>query len=366
MVNRKNYLKVKAYLSYQHQVRQLSPRSVDRYWAYLKHLLLWADAAAFCQVAPIRPTFSTYLASARLDGNERSLAPATLKKIIQTTRRFFTWLLMSYPHEFRKFPRSWTDELRPPQTTDLEPVEHQFVTLDQVRQLISLDPRDDVALGRDQAAAAMLFLSGMRASAFGSLPIEAVDLEGGAVKQWPSLGVRTKNGKAATTYLLGIPDLREVVRKWDAVIRPELPPTAAWYTPIISRWGERTLSTDLPGKNRGQAIIKRMRKLFDAAGVPYLSPHKFRHGHAVYALQHSQDMADYKAVSMNLMHGDIRVTDAIYAPLAGDDVRQRVTNLNRNGGSRSPIGDKVAASLHDLSDAELSQILALAAERLQR
>ena len=45
-----------------------------------------------------------------------------------------------------------------------------------------------------------------------------------------------------------------------------------------------------------------MRKLFEFADLPYKSPHKFRHGHAVYALQHAKTMADYKAVSMNLMH----------------------------------------------------------------
>jgi hypothetical protein len=38
-------------------------------------------------------------------------------------------------------------------------------------------------------------------------------------------------------------------------------------------------------------------------------------------------MADYKAVSMNLMHEDIRVTDGIYAPLAGDEVQRRITSL---------------------------------------
>jgi hypothetical protein len=30
---------------------------------------------------------------------------------------------------------------------------------------------------------------------------------------------------------------------------------------------------------------------------------------------------------MNLMHGDIRVTDGIYAPLAGDEVKQRIAGL---------------------------------------
>ena len=232
--------------------------------------------------------------------------------------------------------------------------------------MLALDPQDDLALWRDQVAAAMLFLSGMRSSAFGSLPIEAVDLNSWSVRQWPGLGVRTKNGKAATTYLLDIPDLREAVWAWDDFIRPQLPPSAAWYTPIISRWGEHTLSSDPPGRNRNHAVIKRMRKLFAAAGVPYQSPHKFRHGHAVYALQQARDMADYKAISMNLMHSDIRVTDSIYAPLAQDDVKQRIAGLANGQSAALTASGDLAARLTDLSDAELSLLLSAAATRLQR
>ena len=33
------------------------------------------------------------------------------------------------------------------------------------------------------------------------------------------MGVRTKNGKAATTYLLPISDLRAVAEKWDSFVR---------------------------------------------------------------------------------------------------------------------------------------------------
>jgi hypothetical protein len=81
--------------------------------------------------------------------------------------------------------------------------------LDEVRQLIALEinPKTDLAGWRDQAAAAMLFLSGMRAGAFGSPPISAIDLPNRSIKQWPTLGVKTKNHKSATTYLLDIPDL---------------------------------------------------------------------------------------------------------------------------------------------------------------
>ncbi|HSD85086.1 MAG TPA: hypothetical protein VLG46_14555, partial [Anaerolineae bacterium] len=187
--------------------------------------------------------------------------------------------------------------------------------------------RTDLSLWRDQVGAVMLFLSGMRAGAFGTLPISAVDLSTRTIKQWPSLGVKTKNGKAATTYLLDIPELLAVVKEWDTFIRSQLPPTAMWYTPVISQWGEQILSPDAPGENRNLAVSKRMRKLFELTDLPYRSPHKFRHGHAVYALQHAKTMADYKAVSMNLMHEDIRVTDGIYAPLAGNDIQQRITGL---------------------------------------
>jgi len=56
-----------------------------------------------------------------------------------------------------------------------------------------------------------MFLSGICVGAPISLPLAAVDLDSRSVKQWPSLGVRTKLGKHATTYLLDVPELTLVV-----------------------------------------------------------------------------------------------------------------------------------------------------------
>jgi hypothetical protein len=75
-------------------------------------------------------------------------------------------------------------------------------------------------------------------------------------------------------------------------------------------------------------------------------------------------MADYKAVSMNLMHKDIRITDGIYAPLLGDEVRERVARLSRSPAGRMPADGELAAFLRNLSDGELSQALMIVAERL--
>jgi len=64
---------------------------------------------------------------------------------------------------------------------------------------------------RIRAAAVFMFLSGICVGASVSLLLAAVDLETRNVKQWPSLGVRTKLGKHATTYLLDVPELTLVV-----------------------------------------------------------------------------------------------------------------------------------------------------------
>ncbi len=169
--------------------------------------------------------------------------------------------------------------------------------------------------------------------------------------------METKNGKSATTYLLDIPELLSVVETWDAFIRSQLPLTAMWYTPTVTRWGEQTLSAGAPGKNRNLALAKRLHHLFEAAGVPYQSPHKFRHGHAVYALQHAKTMADYKAVSMNLMHEDIRVTDGIYAPLAGNEVQQRITALNLSSAAPLTVDRDLATFIGSLTKGQLSAAL---------
>jgi hypothetical protein len=43
---------------------------------------------------------------------------------------------------------------------------------------------------------------------------------------------------------------------------------------------------------------------------------------------HLDSYADYKAVSMNLMHADIKITDSIYAPILSNEVQHRISRLS--------------------------------------
>ncbi len=104
--------------------------------------------------------------------------------------------------------------------------------------------------------------------------------------------------------------------------------------------------------------------LYQTAGLPYKSPHKFRHGHAVYGLQHAQTMADYKAISMNLMHEDIQITDEIYAPILSNEIKDRIGRLSSQLAESS--NGELQETLASLSNADLAEIMVLAAHRLAK
>ena len=339
MIERQNYLKTRKHFIYLQEVMQLNPASLDRYRFYLRHLLLWAREVDFKNAQNIRPTLPSYLASLPGKDGKGNLAGCTQKKILDTSKRFFRWAKTSYSRELNSLPITWIDTLKMPRQPQVTQ-ENVFVSEDDVRKIISYPvEQDDLALLRDQAAAALLFLSGMRGSAFVTLPISALDLENLTVRQWPEMGVHTKNSKKATTFLLNIPDLLEPVHRWDAVVRPALPPTTPWYAPIKHSWGEQSLSNEEPGKCRLNGLNKRLKLLFSLANIEFKSPHKFRHGHAVYGLLHAKTMAVYKAVSMNLMHESIEITDSTYAPMLSSDVQVRIAGLS--GKAMSTPGNEV-------------------------
>ncbi|HSF83591.1 MAG TPA: site-specific integrase [Anaerolineales bacterium] len=362
MVNRENYKLIKAHLKYLEEVEQLSTSSLQRNWFWLRHLLLWAGETLLNRAAVIRPAFPGYVSALCGRQGEASLAASSQKKINAAARRFFLWAKSMGYKGYTKIPNSWIVTLRPsrfiPSST-----EHVYVTFEEAI-LLATHPVDsqNLALRRDQAAAAMLYLSGARSSAFATLPIQAVNIPGRSINQWPELGVRTKNKKRGTTFLLPIPGLLDVVEEWDKLVRSKLPQDAPWYATIKNHWGEQKLTATIPGENRNQMLSKRLRKLFNSASLPYKSAHKFRHGHAVYGLQHARTMADYKAISLNLMHHDIEITDSWYAPILSDEVKKRIAGLPTM--EIAEPQDELIAFLNNLPNTELSKIMLIVARRL--
>jgi len=327
MINKANWRLVRAYLRYRKEVDQISKDSVRLEETWLRYLLEWADEVSFKDVLGIRPTFPEFVHTTRIDGGEEQLSKSYIKKIVLSAKRFLKWLSV-HRYGFKMITPAWLDTLKPIKMPE-EPNRREVVTLEEIRMLASA-PVETIRDRRIQAAAVFWFLSGIRISAFVTLPISAVDLDELRVNQWPMIGVHTKFGKHATTFLLNIPDLLEVVRRWDQEIRAVLPKESMWFAPCSPDTGELAPKNRKVGKPRHQRARKDLRDWCARIDLPYYSPHKFRHGHAVYALKRAKNIQALNAVSQNLMHSNISITDGTYGILSETDVRSQIVELGQS------------------------------------
>jgi site-specific recombinase XerC len=344
MINRMNYRHVKAFLAYERDIRQLTPKTVNRNWGHLRHLLEWADETPLGHVTKRVPTFPAYLAAdgRRNDGRPGKLSNSMIAGTCRIVRAFYEWAKKAYPARYAEVDEQWLETIRPVRLQG-SVQERELYTLEDIRAICALEP-ECLCDERDIAAVAFMLLSGIRVGAFVTMPIKAVDIGARTVKQWPALGVETKNSKAATTYLLEIPDLLETVASWDRRVRADLSPEALWYAKL-SKDGERLVERTVGNAGRRELVARGLARLCARANIAYHSPHKLRHGHAVYAMGNATTIADFKAVSQNLMHASLGITDRVYGVLQGDDVRTRIGALGGNNTAESAIsvaGDQAA------------------------
>lgn len=334
MIHRQNWLDIRAYLHHIERVRQNDPETTKRARSHLRHLLEWSDETPFSQARSLDPSFPVYLLTARADGREKPLAPASVIRCLANARQFFRFARVEWPLRYKSLSDGWIDFLQPPRQArrDFRLSPHQFYSLEEVRRIAAVST-ETLREERGKVAVCMLFLSGMRADALASLPISCVDIGERQVRQLPEYGVRTKNRKAAITYLLEIPELLAVVNTWDRRVRA-LPDSALWYATLTND-GMSLKPTTIAFEGRNSVIEEDVRLICARAGVTYLSPHKLRHGHVVYALKRAGSMAELKAISQNVMHSSVTITDGIYGNLVGDDVRNIIARLgnSKTGGS---------------------------------
>lgn len=330
MINRNNFLDVENFLQFQQDLKQNDSSTVVGYWYRLVHLMKWADDNLFTKAATIRPAFPAYLEKVKTPRGER-LGASGFTAICKTTRAFYLWAKSEHPGRYRGVDQNWITSIRPPRMRSEQAEIHtrELYTLDEAISLATCKV-SKLCQQRTQAAAALLFLSGMRISAFTSLPISCVDLGHMRIYQLPEKGVMTKNRKAAITTLLDIPELMGVVKAWDDLVRGKLNEDLCWYA-HLNRMGDAFLEEF----NRDALVHRKhgfaddLKELCALAGVEYKSAHKMRHGHAVYGLKHCETIEEFKSVSQNLMHSNMGITDGIYGKLVDDDVHNTILGLSK-------------------------------------
>ncbi len=328
MINRQNWQDVQAFIKYQQEVKQLHQQTSRITWSKLKILLEWAGEKPFNKVTSLKPSFPIYVEGLKT-AKGTQFSSLYLSGIFITVQSFFTWIKRENQSRYKAIKPLWIETLRASRARGEQSELHtrEIYTVEDILQLMAV-PAVTTAQRRTRAGVAFLFLTGMRVGAFMTLPIDCVNLGRKMISQLPERGVKTKNSKAAITFMLNIPELMKVVQEWDAEVRPVLPGRAFWYA-HLDPTGNLTVESPKT-KNRekaGNSFREALAELCQRAGIPYRSPHKLRHGHAVYSLKRAVNMAQMKAVSQNLMHSNMGITDGIYGKLVNDDVMNIITGL---------------------------------------
>src|SRR5690606_32075168 len=129
------------------------------------YLLEWADDRPLEKAPKIRPTFPAYL-------DQFDLSNVTKHGITSTAAQFFSWARYADPRRFIEISPLWIETLYIKSTRDER--DHEFFTLEEITRMCAIAP-ESLIDQRNAGAVAFLFLSGMRAGAFTTMPILAFD-----------------------------------------------------------------------------------------------------------------------------------------------------------------------------------------------
>ena len=128
---------------------------------------------------------------------------------------------------------------------------------------------------------------------------------------------------------MDLPELLSIVQEWDQLVRSVLPDHGYWFAPLSYENGNiDPKNLDCP-KSRCSLVNRQLKLWQKSHGLPNYSPHKFRHGHVHYGMNNSRSISDYKAVSMNVMHSSMEITDEFYSVLNDNELQKRIQNLGK-------------------------------------
>lgn len=335
MINRSNYLAMLEYLEYRQAVYMDANETNRSVRISLRHFIKWLDEVEFIHAENKRPSFPDHMTQQKNKKGE-ILSPVHCEKIIHHAKTFLKW----QNARGKTIRVEYIDTLRLPARFSAKSrlSEHVYCTQNDIEKIAqvywSAKQREDICFMRDAFAGVFLYLSGARARAFVTLSKSCFDVNAGIVLQLPEMGVLTKGGKAGKTFLLPIPELKTVITDWMNYLESQKAGTDLPIYPSLST-GSKLKSIKLSekqkvyGKSAGryQALRRGMMDVCKLAGIEPLSPHKFRHGHGMWGITHAKDIKQLKAISQNMMHSSLGITDGIYGRLHDKDVQDILSDM---------------------------------------
>ena len=354
MICRENKQLIDKYL--QLRSMEVGEKSLKLDESHLLLLLRFADNVPLYELPDLDQSFGEYLKTpeARRDSKNEPHSRVYRRKALLRARDFFMWA-KDEKEEFKGVSIRWIKTLKAKKTSSEDEIVTEYYLLDEILQLAQTHP---ATLNEFRILAAILFMyfSGMRIGAFLTLPILGVDMQNLVIKQWPSLGVQTKNGKKAKTTLLQIPEYPElaaIILEWDKKVRTLMPPTGMWFAPLNS-FGRELKPDGYVSKNRISGFRKDLIAFTKKAGVAYKSSHKLRHGNIRYLKDRAYDMRGLESIAKNSMH-TLETLLRYYGHLGEEDTHAEIQKLC----ARKPTETHTLNLKHDqqIIRSEMKQVL---------
>ena len=237
--------------------------------------------------------------------------PASLRTVhskVTRLAKFFRWL-SDEPgfHHVRASDAKFFALNRRDQRIMQETPVKRGPSVSELQQLVRRMPTSTPRECRDRALVALIALTGIRIGAAISLKVRHVRADGLGINQ-NGAEVRTKQGRSFTSVFLPLgKDLCGIIPNYVRLLRTE--------------WGFTDNDPLFPAANQlaglGQGSLcdvakvhwktdgparKIVKQAFDAAGLPYFTPHTLRNTLANFGLSVAPDIETWVALSQNLGH----------------------------------------------------------------
>lgn len=296
----------------------------------------------------------------KLDGQNsvrtgKPLSRATVHSTLSALRSFFIWLAGRPGY---KSKLSYDDanffNLAEKDVRIAKATRHKaFPTLEQVHHVLSVMPNETDIEKRNRALIAFALLTGARDGALSSFLLKHVDLVNGCVVQ-DARDVQTKASKTFTTWFFPVgDDVRQIVVDWCDHLRRILlwgdsdPLFPATQLGLSDAGGFLPIGLRRDGWATSAPVRDIFRKAFEAAGLPYFSPHRFRDTLVQLGERLCTTPEAFKAWSQNLGHEHVLTTLTSYGTVAPHRQAELIRGLS-TGGTQSGSREALVAQIVNL------------------
>lgn len=264
---------------------------------------------------------------------DNKLKARSIVSYIQQLKNFFDWLgeqAVPRKHKIKQSAQYLTVS-KNIRKSAVEPTEKDVPNFEDLKQLFNSIRIENEVDQRDRALIALLLCSGIRIKALITLPLKAIDIKTGCIKQFPSLGVETKFSKPFETFLFKFDEnMYNAIIDWVRYLKdiknfeedmPLFPRNKLLAT------NNNSFIDNKPWEGES-SVINMLKKRFEQCGIKYYSPHRFRDLTVKLGLLASDNALQVKAVSQNLGHEHVATTLNQYSTLRPEQLNRAIQKLN--------------------------------------